>query len=217
VTVLEEARRVLRASTQESEGVRLFVEAIAELRGSGEGFVIVDQAPTLQHPGVLKLSGSVLTHRLIDPHERAIVGAAVLLDERQQQDLVRLETGQAVLFSSRRATSVVVDVDAGDTSDGVRGELLALPTQAAHAAARGGARRSLVADGGIELPHCIGCRQMCLHEERARRLTAAHPTTLDEPQPIFDHYASRATDLGLVRCAAGWPWPTGGPAACPRS
>jgi len=181
VTVLEEAHRVLRDSTQESEGVRLFVEAIAELRGSGEGFVIVDQAPTLLHPGVLELSGWVLTHRLIDPHERAIVGAAVLLDERQQQDLARLELGQAVLFSSRRAISVVVDVDAGDAA---HGELFALPTQAAHAAARDGARRSLVADGGIELPHCIGCRQMCLRVERARRPIAAHPPTLAEPQPV---------------------------------
>ncbi|MDO9396324.1 MAG: hypothetical protein Q7T71_07260 [Herbiconiux sp.] len=112
VTVLEEAHRVLGGEgVGASEGVRLLVEAIAELRGSGEGFVIVDQAPTLLHPGVLKLSGSVLTHRLVDPEERIVIGSAVLLDERQQQDLARLTTGQVVLHSAERTSSVVVAVD----------------------------------------------------------------------------------------------------------
>lgn len=115
VTVLEEAHRILAGGDEStSEGVRLLVEAIAEQRGSGEGYVIVDQAPSLLHPGVLKLSGSVLTHRIVDPAERVTVGSAVLLDDRQQSDLARLPMGQAVLHSAERSFSVVVDVDAVD-------------------------------------------------------------------------------------------------------
>lgn len=113
VTVLEEAHRVLAGGDEStSEGVRLLVEAIAEQRGSGEGYVIVDQAPSLLHPGVLKLSGSVLTHRIVDAYERASVGSSVLLDERQQSDLARLPMGQAVLHSAERSTSVSVQIEA---------------------------------------------------------------------------------------------------------
>lgn len=113
VTVLEEAHRLLRRPTwgSEPEGVRLFVEAIAELRGSGEGFMVVDQAPTLLDPGVMKLAGSVCTHRLVDPDERATVGAALLLDERQSLDLARLRPGELALHSSSRTSSTLTRVD----------------------------------------------------------------------------------------------------------
>lgn len=115
VTVLEEAHRLLRRNEgPESEGVRMFVEAIAELRGSGEGFIVVDQAPTLLDPGVMKLAGSICSHRLVEPDERTAVGSALLLDERQMQDLARLLPGQIVLHSSERLGSVVVDVRVQD-------------------------------------------------------------------------------------------------------
>lgn len=115
VTVLEEAHRLLRNNDgPDTEGVRMFVEAIAELRGSGEGFIVVDQAPTLLDPGVMKLAGSVCSHRLVEPTERTAVGSALLLDERQMQDLARLLPGQVVLHSSERLGSVVVDVQVQD-------------------------------------------------------------------------------------------------------
>lgn len=115
VTVLEEAHRLLRRNEgPESEGVRMFVEAIAELRGSGEGFIVVDQAPTVLDPGVMKLAGSLCSHRLVEPDERTAVGSALLLDERQMQDLARLLPGQVVLHSSERLGSVVVDVQVQD-------------------------------------------------------------------------------------------------------
>ncbi|EYR62440.1 hypothetical protein N866_08520 [Actinotalea ferrariae CF5-4] len=111
VTVLEEAHRLLgRSESGTSEGVRLFVEAIAELRSQGEGFVIVDQAPSRLDPGVMKLCGSTIAHRIVDQDERERIGAAVLLDERQQEDLARLPHGQAVAYTASSDSSVVVDV-----------------------------------------------------------------------------------------------------------
>lgn len=59
-------------------------------------------------------SGSVLTHRLVDPHERVVIGSSVLLDHRQQLDLARLSTGQAVLHSASRAAPSVIQVDVDD-------------------------------------------------------------------------------------------------------
>ena len=111
VTVLEEAHRVLsNRGGAESEGVRLLSEAIAELRGSGEGFVIVDQAPTSIDPTVRKVCGSVLVHRLIDVDERNIMGSALLLDGRQSEDLGRLEIGEGVFYGASRNSPVVVDI-----------------------------------------------------------------------------------------------------------
>lgn len=189
VTVLEEAHRVLRQAEEESEGVRLFVEAIAEMRGSGEGFIIVDQAPTQLHAGVLKHSGSILTHRLVDPSERSVVGSAVLLDERQQQDLARLAIGQAVLFSSRRVASTVVDVD--DT---------AIIEEARGSADR---RSHLAAERSIELPFCIGCLYTCVHERNGRRLSGQFPPRTLDPAAVVDHFSQKTRDRGLARCATG--------------
>jgi hypothetical protein len=199
VTVLEEAHRVL-AEGSGSEGVRLFVEAIAELRGSGEGFVIVDQAPTLLHAGVLKLSGSVLSHRLVDPDERIVVGSAVLLDARQQQDLARLSTGQAVLFSAGRTTSVVVDVDRSDPqSDDTEDPD---PT-ASDSVVRAAASATLTGAGSLHRPFCIGCRNICRFAAQARRLLAAgQPCPETSPRRIVDHYVEHAARPGLMRCVS---------------
>lgn len=113
ITVLEEAHRLLRAETDgpSNEGIRMFVEAIAELRGSGEGFVVVDQAPTLLDRGIMKLAGSHIAHRLVDLDERTTVGAALLLSEDESRDLARLGTGHAVFHSVGRHSSVVVEVE----------------------------------------------------------------------------------------------------------
>ena len=191
VTVLEEAHRVLAGgAATESEGVRLFVEAIAELRGSGEGFVIVDQAPTLLHPGVSKLTGSQLTHRLVDYQERVTVGSALLLDSRQQLDLARLDTGQAVLFSAGRTASVVVEVDAEAELDA---------TDRAVPAATGS---SLCEDPSQDLPWCIGCRTMCRYGDRGRALAASIPRSVRRPQDLVLALAAASGNADLLRCAA---------------
>ena len=85
VTVLEEAHRLLRASASGSFAASLFADAIAELRGAGEGFIIVDQAPSGLIPEASKNTGTKIAHRLLDREERdlhrrrhgAVAGAEV--------------------------------------------------------------------------------------------------------------------------------------------
>jgi hypothetical protein len=112
VTVLEEAHRVLSdRGAAEAEGVRLLAEAIAERRASGEGFIVVDQTPTVLHPVVRKICGSLVAHRLVEKDERQTIGASLLLDERQIDDLARLPVRRAVVYGAARPSSVVVEVD----------------------------------------------------------------------------------------------------------
>lgn len=66
------------------------------------------------HPGVLKLAGSVLSHRLVDEAERSVVGSNLLLSNRQHEDLAKLSSGQVVMYSAGRTASVAVDVSASD-------------------------------------------------------------------------------------------------------
>lgn len=111
VTVLEEAHRVLRPVTARDAGVEVFVDAIAELRGAGEGFVVVDQAPSLLHPAVLKLTGTKLAHRLVEFAERTAVGASMVLDQAQVEDIARLAQRRMVAYAASGSTASLVDVE----------------------------------------------------------------------------------------------------------
>lgn len=190
VTVLEEAHRILTGGSQvESEGVRLLVEAIAELRGSGEGFAVVDQAPTLLHPGVLKLAGSVLSHRLVEPQERLVVGSALLFDEAQQTDLARLGTGQAALYSAGRVASVVFDVEPVDL--GSRTSVTP--------------HTSLPSRAGMtpELPWCLGCRTTCSYGQSGPALAADRLRHVTHPLRELDGLVADGVRVGRARCAVG--------------
>ncbi len=157
MTVLEEAHRVLQdRGAAESEGVRLLAEAIANFRGSGEGFMVVDQTPSVLHPVIRKVCGSVISHRLIDVDDRTAIGGALLLDARQTQDLARVPVGQAVVYGAQRDASAVVDV-----SRCVRGGASMPPVT------------SLTPTPAQTHLFCVGCTTMCVYREVGRASAAA--------------------------------------------
>lgn len=162
-------------------------EAVAELRGSGEGFVIVDQAPSSLHPVIPKVTGSLLSHRIIEPGERSAIGTALLLDDRQQEDLARLPRGRAVLYGGQSDGSVVVDVD---------------PMPQDPVPVRAPVARSM-ATGPSDPVVCIGCDALCLHEEQGRRAASATELVTLSGAALLNE-AVRVTGRGLseARCAA---------------
>ncbi|MBI5105286.1 MAG: ATP-binding protein [Solirubrobacterales bacterium] len=145
VTVLEEAHRVLRHTAARDSGVEVFADAIAELRGAGEGFLVVEQSPSSLHPSVLKLTGTKLVHRLVDAGERTATGASMVLDEAQTEDLARLGQRRLMAYAATGAAPSLVDVDE-----------LALDVGTPL-----GVRRSLVEAPVSEINFCIGCPVMC--------------------------------------------------------
>ncbi|MEI7993235.1 MAG: hypothetical protein WCH93_12520, partial [Actinomycetota bacterium] len=147
VTVLEEAHRVLSARSQ-SVGADIFVEAIAELRGAGEGFVVVEQAPSLLHPGIPKLTGSKIAHRIVEEEERNIFGSSMMLDARQKDELARLATGRAVVYTATSSAPALAEIDAATyTGD-------QLPdVESTHSLAAPGAGAASLA--------CLGCPMPC--------------------------------------------------------
>jgi hypothetical protein len=111
ITVLEEAHRVLRSSERRDVGIDMFVDAIAELRGAGEGFIVVDQTPTALHPTVLKITGTKLIHRLVEQSERNTVGNAMVLDDSAREDVARLGRQRVVTYAASSDAAELVDVD----------------------------------------------------------------------------------------------------------
>jgi len=148
LTVLEEAHRLLRPDNARDSGVELFVDAIAELRGAGEGFVIVDQTPSGLHPSVLKMTGTKLTHRLTDHHERAAVGGTMVLDAEQMSDLARLGERRMVAYAATGSTATLVDV--AESTTAARGKQVGLARETA-----------LVTDADEQVLACTECPVMC--------------------------------------------------------
>ncbi|MFD2090475.1 ATP-binding protein [Blastococcus deserti] len=116
VTVVEEAHRILSAggaSGYVNDGAQVFADAMAELRAAGEGFIVVEQAPSRLIPEVRKLVGTVIAHRTVDAEERAVLAASLTLPE-SEQDLARLRPGSAIVLAADMLGPAVVTVDPGE-------------------------------------------------------------------------------------------------------
>jgi hypothetical protein len=144
VTVLEEAHRLLRTSQSAGFASTLFADAIAELRGAGEGFIIVDQAPSGLIPEASKNTGTKIAHRLLDRAERDFMGDAMVLSPGQKADLARLPQGRIFVLGGSLADPALVDIEPQD-----------LPLQS------GEAKDSFVRDGSATRPWCMHCPMPC--------------------------------------------------------
>lgn len=107
VTIIEEAHNLLKrtSSDQSTEGsnllgksVEMMTNAIAEMRTYGEGFIIADQAPGLLDQAVIRNTNTKICLRLPSSDDRNIVGKSMNLDEKQIEELAKLETGVAAII-----------------------------------------------------------------------------------------------------------------------
>ena len=120
VTVLEEAHNLLRrASVSSSEdggniagkSVEMISNAIAEMRSYGEGFIIVDQSPSLLDMSAIRNTNTKIILRLPDKDDRELVGRAANLSDEQIQELARLQRGVAAIYQNEWVQPVLCMVD----------------------------------------------------------------------------------------------------------
>lgn len=109
VTVLEEAHHLLRRTSveQSAEGsnvqgksVEMISNGIAEMRSLGEGFILVDQSPSLLDPSAIRNTNTKIIMRLPESTDRQLVGSSIGLDEYQTSEISKLETGVAVVYQN---------------------------------------------------------------------------------------------------------------------
>lgn len=109
VTILEEAHNLLKKTSidQSMEGanlqgksVEMMVNAIAEMRTYGEGFIIADQAPGLLDESVIRNTNTKICLRLPSLDDREIVGRSMNLNDHQIEELSKLDTGVAAIIQT---------------------------------------------------------------------------------------------------------------------
>lgn len=119
LTVLEEAHNLLRKdSVSSSEGsniqaksVEMISNGIAEMRAYGEGFVIVDQAPSILDDSVIRNTNTKILLRLPDERDRRLTGKSALLNDEQIFEMARLRKGVGVVFQNNWLEPVLCKVD----------------------------------------------------------------------------------------------------------
>lgn len=116
LTLIEEAHRILQnlppASSEmigaRSQAVNTFSNMLAEIRAYGEGLVIVDQIPAKLSPDVIKNTDLKILHRLVAADDRNFVGQAMTLTSEQNDQVARLQTGDAVVYYEHARTPLLV-------------------------------------------------------------------------------------------------------------
>lgn len=118
VTVLEEAHNLLRRHNPTSEGssaraasVEMLSSAIAEMRSSGEGFIIADQSPSVMDWSVIRNTQTKVFFMLPDREDRIIAGNSLSLTDTQQQEIAKLRPGVAVVYQNGWADAVLCKID----------------------------------------------------------------------------------------------------------
>ena len=120
ITILEEAHNILkRTSTEQSsesanivgKSVEMLTNSIAEMRTYGEGFLIVDQSPSVLDPAAIRNTNTKIIMALPDHSDRVSVGKAAALTEKQIDALAKLKTGQAVVYQNSWQEAVLCVVN----------------------------------------------------------------------------------------------------------
>jgi len=121
ITVLEEAHNILkRTSTdQNQEGanlagksVEMISNSIAEMRTYGEGFIIVDQSPSMVAQSAITNTNTKIIMRLADFDDCEAVGRSVSLKDEQIKEISRLNQGVAVVHQSSWKEAVLTAINA---------------------------------------------------------------------------------------------------------
>jgi hypothetical protein len=188
VTVVEEAHRILAAGATSgyvNDGAQVFVDAMAELRGAGEGFVVVEQAPSRLIPEVRKLVGTVIAHRTVDAEERAVLAASLTLPE-SEHDLARLRPGSAIVLAADMITPTVVVVERG----------MPKPATTAPVVSRG-----LTTDARSVRLWCEECPVVCTGYRGAARVREARGSTSELTWLDARRAAAQGLTLAEAYCA----------------
>lgn len=107
VTVLEEAHNILKRCSHDTNvesgnvqgaAVGNLCRCIAEMRSSGEGFMIIDQSPGAVDEAAIKNTAIKICMRLPAKNDCEEIGSALSLKEEQIRELSRLDIGVAAIF-----------------------------------------------------------------------------------------------------------------------
>ena len=119
VTLIEEAHNLLSRTQGEHSGdgtsvsrksSELIINAIAEMRSYGEGFIIVDQTPSKLDSSIIANTAVKIAFNLQNNDDSMIIGRAMSLTDEQIQDIPTLPQGVCIVRSRGWVAPVKVKV-----------------------------------------------------------------------------------------------------------
>lgn len=134
--VLEEAHVLLKkSSTEQSQessnprglAVESFANALAEMRGYGQGFIIADQSASVLDDCVLRNTNTKIVMRAPFEQDRITLGGTLSLSEEQTLQLAKLENQTAIISQSNWLEPVLCRIKANPipkyTTNTINGKL----------------------------------------------------------------------------------------------
>lgn len=109
VTILEEAHNLLkRTSTEQNQegsnitgkSVEMITNSIAEMRTYGEGFMIVDQSPSMVDAAAIRNTNTKIIMSLPEIDDRTIIGKSISLSDKQIEEISRQKVRQAIVYQN---------------------------------------------------------------------------------------------------------------------
>lgn len=104
LTLIEEAHNVLlkprdnqSSGSPERAAAELFGNMLSEIRGYGQGFMIVDQVPTRLIDDAIKNTNYKIVHRLTAPDDQEVMASCMAFREDQKYIIPALEKGNAII------------------------------------------------------------------------------------------------------------------------
>lgn len=109
VTILEEAHNLLKRTSKEQfqegsniigKSVEMITNSIAEMRTYGEGFIIVDQSPSMVDEAAIRNTNTKIIMSLPEIDDRTTVGKSIGLSDKQIEEISRQKVGQAIVYQN---------------------------------------------------------------------------------------------------------------------
>ena len=120
--LVEEAHNVLlkpqgpvSSGSPQNAVADLFGNMLSEVRGYGQGFMIVDQVPTRLIDDAIKNTNYKIVHRLTAPDDQEVMARCMAFREDQKYIIPALEKGNAIICGDEDDAAVWVKIPAPGT------------------------------------------------------------------------------------------------------
>lgn len=119
MTVVEEAHNLLmkpvadtgNSGNPQQAAADLFSNILSEIRGYGQGILIVDQIPTRLISDAIKNTNYKIVHRLTSPDDCEVMAAGLALRSDQKSIIPALEIGNAIICGDMDDAAAWVKID----------------------------------------------------------------------------------------------------------
>lgn len=124
IMLIEEAHNIFPNSSKRSveggenlssKSIEMMSKCLAELRGYGQGFIVVDQRPGAVDDSCISNTSTKIFFRLQEKDDQEVVAASLALTEEQRKELFRFPRRVALVYQDNWIEPVLVEI--GKTSN----------------------------------------------------------------------------------------------------